>query len=227
MAVYTPDQVNTLLSAIEGHKHETLYTLALTTGMRLGELLALKWADVDLAGRFLSVREGRTRTLRGWADGLPKTDSGRRRIKLTADAAASLEAHRARQLERREWLGAAWADHDLVFPAEIGTPGDHANVLHAFHRVTDKARLPRLRMHDLRHTAATLLLLKGVPPKIVSEMLGHASVAITLDLYSHVLPDVHNMTVATLEPERGLETREATSMVASSRRTARLCVCDV
>ena len=121
--VYTPDQVDVLLSAIDGHKHETLYTLALTSGMRLGELLALKWADVDLRGRFLSVREGRTRRVKGWADGLPKTDRGRRRIKLTADAAASLEAHRARQLEHREWLGAAWKDLDLVFPSEIGTPG--------------------------------------------------------------------------------------------------------
>ena len=104
-----------------------------------------------------------------------------------------------RRLEHREWLGAAWNDLDLVFPSEIGTPGDHANVLHAFHRVTDKPHLPRVRVHDLRHTAATLLLLKGVPAEVVSEMLGHASMAITLDLYSHVLPDMQDMAVAAME----------------------------
>jgi integrase len=153
---------------------------------------------VDLSSRFLSVREGRTRTVKGWTDGLPKTDRGRRRIKLTGDATASLEAHQARQLELKSWLGAAWRDFDLVFPSEIGTPGDHANVLHAFHRVTDKAHLPRLRVHALRHTAATLLL-KGVPAKVVSEMLGHASVAITLDLYSYVLPDMQDQAVAAME----------------------------
>jgi integrase len=110
-----------------------------------------------------------------------------------------LEAHRARQLEHKLWLGAAWRDLDLVFPSEIGTPGDHANVLHAFHKLTDKAHLPRLRVHDLRHTAAILLLLKGVPAKVVSEMLGHASVAITWDLFAHVPPDMQDMAVAAME----------------------------
>jgi integrase len=84
-------------------------------------------------------------------------------------------------------------------PPEIGTPGDHANVLHAFHTVADKARLSRLRVHDLRHTAAPLLSLTGVPATVVSEILGHASVAITLALYSHVLPDMQDMAVAAME----------------------------
>jgi len=199
MTVYTPEQVDKLLTALEGHKHETLYTLALTSGMRLGELLSLKWADVDLPGGFLSVREGRTITIRGRVDGPGKTDSARRHIKLTSDAVASLKAHRTRQVEHRVWLGAEWRDLDYVFPSDIGTAGDHSNVLHHFHRVTDKARLPRLRVHDLRHTAATLMLLKGVPAKVVSEMLGHASIAITLDLYSHVLPDMQDQAVAAME----------------------------
>jgi integrase len=199
MTVYTPEQVDKLLTAIEGHKHETLYTLALTSGMRLGELLALKWADVDLASGFLTVREGRTRTAKGYVDGPGKTDSARRRIRLTSDAVASLKAHRTRQLEHKLWLGASWQEFDFVFPSEIGTAGDHSNVLHSFHRVTDAARLPRLRVHDLRHTAATLMLLKGVPAKVVSEMLGHRSIAITLDLYSHVLPDMQDQAVAAME----------------------------
>jgi integrase len=110
-----------------------------------------------------------------------------------------LEAHRARQLEPRSWHGAAWQEHDLVFRSQIGTTGDHANVLHAFHKVTDKARLPRLRVHDLRRTAAALMLLNGVPAKVVSEMLGHASIAITHGLYSHVLPDMQDQAVATME----------------------------
>jgi integrase len=127
------------------------------------------------------------------------SNSGCRRIKVATDAAASLKAHRACQQEHKEWLGAAWTDLALVFPSEIGTPGDHANVLHAFHRATDKARVPHLRVHDLRHTAATLQLLNGVPAKVVSEMLGHASIAITLDLYSHVLPDMQDQAVAAME----------------------------
>jgi integrase len=199
MTVYTPEQVDHLLTAIEGHKHETLYTLALTSGMRLGELLALKWADVDLAGGFLTVREGRTRTAKGYVDGPGKTDSARRRIRLTSEATLSLREHRTRQLEHKLWLGASWQEFDFVFPSEIGTAGDHSNVLHSFHRVTDAARPPRLRVHDLRHMAATLMLLKGVPAKVVSEMLGHRSIAITLDLYSHVLPDMQDQAVAAME----------------------------
>jgi integrase len=140
-----------------------------------------------------------------------------------------LETHRARQLEYRERLGSVWTDLDLVFPSEVGTPGDHANVLHAFHKVTDMAHLPRLRVHDLRHTAATLMLLKGVPAKDISEMLGHASVAITLDLYSNVVPDMQDMAVAARRACLPLARRECpdhdpTDLVRPTHRWSSACI---
>jgi integrase len=199
MKVYSPEEVDTLLTAAKGHRLEAMFALAVSTGMREGEIIALKWPDVDLAKGTLQVRRGRQRTLSGYVDGNPKTDSGRRTIRLTRTATEALQSHRTRQLQERLRLGEAWEDRDLVFPSEVGTPLDGPNVLKTYYRVIKKAGLPRIRFHDLRHTAATLLLLQGVPAKVVSEMLGHANIAITLDLYSHVTPDMQEQAAAAME----------------------------
>jgi integrase len=135
----------------------------------------------------------------GYVDGHPKTDSGRRMIRLTRTAVEALRAHYARQLRERVRLGDAWHDHTLVFPSMVGTPLEGPNLLRTYYRVVAKAGLPRIRFHDLRHTAATLLLLQRVPPKVVSEMLGHANIAITLELYSHVTPDMQEQAAAAME----------------------------
>ncbi len=194
----------------QGDRFEALYTLAVTTGMRRGELLALKWRDVDSAApaggsangqAALQVRATLAEKVKGGFDyAEPKSARSRRRIALTAAAAEALRIHRARQAEERLLVGPEWQDNDLVFCTHEGKPLIGSNVLNQnFHPLLKRAGLPRIRFHDLRHTAATLLLLRGVHPKIVSEMLGHSSVSLTLDVYSHVLPDMQREATTALD----------------------------
>lgn len=194
------EQVRTLLEAAQGDRFEALYVLALTTGMRLGELLGLRWQDVDFGAGMLQVHH----TLLRLRDGLrltePKTAHSRRRIALAPSAVAALRHHRGRQAAIRLRLGLAWEDHDLVFTNEIGKPVAAGNLLRrSFWPLLDKAGLPRIRFHDLRHTAVTLLLQQRVHPKVVSELLGHSSIGLTLDTYSHVIPDMQQQAVAVMD----------------------------
>lgn len=203
MHVYDEAQVRALLEAAAdphrvtagGPRLEALLTLAVTTGMREGELLGLRWRAVNLEGRFLQVQTSLRRLRdRGLTIKDVKTGASRRKIELADVAVEALRRHRASQAQERLQLGEAWGDgqdHDLVFPNAIGNPMDAPSLLErGYVRAVHAAGLPYIRFHDLRHTAATLLLLKGVHPKKVSEMLGHASVAITLTIYSHVLPSL-------------------------------------
>lgn len=192
MHVLSPAQVRVLLEAVRGDGLEALYVMALTTDMRRGELLALHWSDVDLDARFLQVRY----TLQHLKGGTysftpPKTAQSRRKIALTDKAVEALRRHRRLQLEQRLKLGDAWHDEDLVFTRADGYPLRANHVLQRmFTPILQRAHLPLIRFHDLRHTAATLLLVQGIHPKVVSEMLGHSTVSMTLDIYSHVLPDM-------------------------------------
>lgn len=206
LRVLDRDQVRQLLDVALGDRLEALYVLAVTTGMRQGELLALRWRDVDLAQNTLQVRATLQYTReRGYFLGAPKTKQSQRRIKLGALAVSALQQHRARQLTERLELGEAWEDHDLVFPNAVGKPMDGMNLLHYhFLPLLKRAGLPRIRFHDLRHTAATLMLAQGINPKIVSERLGHASISITLDLYSHVLPDMQDQAAAAIDAALGM-----------------------
>jgi len=193
-------QARILLEVAQGDRFEALYVLALTTGMRLGELLGLQWQDVDLPDGRLQVCHTLTRTPDGGRLTEPKTARSRRRIALTASAVDALRQHRARQAAERLRLGAVWDDHALVFPNEIGKPMVAVNLMRrSFWPLIDKAGLPRIRFHDLRHTAATLLLQRGVHPKVVSELLGHSSIGMTLDTYSHVIPDMQQQAVAAMD----------------------------
>ncbi len=201
MSVLSPDQVRILLATAAGQRLEAVYVLAVTTGMRQGELLALHWRDVALDAGNLQVRATLHRTKDG---GLvfapPKTARSRRRIALPAAAVEALRSHHARQLAERMRLGDAWDNQDLVFANEVGRPIESQNLMaRAFLPLLKRAGLPRIRFHDLRHTAATLLLGQDVNPKIVSEMLEHASVSITLDLYSHILPDMQQTATAAMD----------------------------
>ncbi len=205
MAVLTPEQARALLAAAKGDRMEALYVLALSTGMRQGELLGLRWQDVDIEHSVLSVRA----TLQ-CVDGTfifaePKSARSRRQIALSKRAIDALQRHQAQQLEERLALGPVWDDtYDLVFPNTIGRPVDDSHLRRReFQPLLKRAGLPRIRFHDLRHTAATLLLRQGVNPKIVSEMLGHASVSITLDLYSHVLPDMQQVAAEAMDTALG------------------------
>lgn len=176
-----------------GDRFEPLYVLAITTGLRRGELLGLRWDDSDLdrgtlrVGRAL-VREGSRHVV-----GETKTKRGRRRVNLTPRTVVALKAHRKRQLEHRVKLAGLYQDHGLIFPSENGTPLNPENLVkRSFKPLLERAGLPEIRFHDLRHTCATLLLGRGVHPKMVQELLGHATIAMTLDTYSHYLPSMGN-----------------------------------
>lgn len=192
MRVYDDAQARRLLDAASMTRHEALLTLAVTTGARLGELLALTWRNVNLERGYIQIQTSARRfTGQGVTIKDVKTGPSRRRIELSATAVAALRRQRARQAEERLHAGASWQDRDLVCPTSHGTALAVSNFHREYRRIVASAGLPYIRPHDLRHTAATLMLLKGVHPKKVSEMLGHSSVAITLSLYSHVLPSMH------------------------------------
>jgi len=188
--VLTEDQARTLLQAVGGDRLEALIVVALATGMRKGELQALRWQDIDLNAGIAHV----TRTLKitpEWRRfGRAKTKYSRRTIALPTVAREALEAHLMRQREERALLGDGWQDHDLVYCNENGErlPTSRLDAVGWYGRLLKRAGRPPIRFHDLRHTAATLLLARGVNVKVVSELLGHSSVAATLSLYGHVLP---------------------------------------
>ena len=188
----TPAQTKTFLEAVGGDRFEALYVLAVTAGPRQGELLGLKWEDIAPDRKLLQVK----RTLSSTKGGEPvfsnpKTAKGRRSVKLTARAVEALKRHRERQLEEREEVAGLWQNHGLVFPTQVGTPMSRHNlVARSFKPLLKRAGLPEIRFHDLRHTCATLMLAVGANPKVAQETLGHANVTITLDTYSHLLPNM-------------------------------------
>jgi len=178
-----------LLEAAQGDRLEALYVVAIHTGMRRGELLGLKWKDVDLEGYTIRVRRTLTREGNSYALGEPKTKKSRRTLKLTQRAMEAFKNHRAKQAEEKLRSGSLYRDHGFVFANESGGFINPSNLRQrSFTRLLERAGLPPITFHDLRHTCASLLFQKNVHPKFVQELLGHASVAITLDTYSHMLP---------------------------------------
>jgi integrase len=206
MRTLSPEEARKLLEAARGERLEALYVLAVHTGMRQGELLALKWQDVDLEAGTVQVRRTLTKSGTSLLLGEPKTAKGRRKLKLTARATAALRAHRKRQLEERMQKAGLWQDQGLVFASEGGTLINPTNLRkRSFASLLERAGLPKIRFHDLRHTCATLLLGRGVHAKFVQELLGHANITITLDTYSHVLPGMGDQTARAMEDALGEE----------------------
>lgn len=194
MKTWTAAQARAFLQATASDELAAYWQLALYTGMRRGEMLALRWADVDFERGVVSVRRTLTRGEDGLVFGEPKSAAGRRSVAIPAAVVASLRAHRVKQLERRLALAAIWQDNDLIFERGDGTVLHSNNVTHAFPRLVRQLnatrpkdeQLPIIRLHDLRHTAATLMLANGEHPRIVQERLGHSDVSMTLNRYSHV-----------------------------------------
>ena len=182
----TVEEVRRLLAASKGNRLEALYVLAVTTGMRRGELLGLHWRDVYLDQGTLQVRY----TLQqGGYVGEPKTAKARRQIDLPTLAVEALQRHRIHQLKDRYEAGPRWSDTDFVFTNALGNYVDPDNLRHrTFAPLLRRAELPSIRFHDLRHTSATLLLALDTRPKVVQELSGHSQIAVTRDVYSHVLP---------------------------------------
>lgn len=201
MATLSAIEVRRLFEVARSHRLEALFVVAITTGMRQGELLALHWRDLDLDAGTVKVR-GSLQRMRDNRLAIvePKTAKSRRLITLSETGIEALRRHRARQATERLRLGPAWVDEDLVFTNMVGRPVSATNLLHRdFYPLLERAGLPKVRFHDLRHTAATLLLEGNVNTKVVSEMLGHTQVGVTMDLYQHVTPTMQQHAADTFD----------------------------
>jgi len=190
MRAWDAEQARTFLAYVEHDRLAAMWRLFLATGMRRGEVAGLRWIDVDLDAARLAVRSTRVLVYTDVQVVEPKTRRSRRAVSLDAGTVAALRAHLQRQEAERARAGELWTASGYVFVREDGRPIDPDRITHLFRVAIDGCGLPRIRLHDLRHTAATLALGAGVHPKVVSERLGHSSIAITLDTYSHVLPSM-------------------------------------
>lgn len=208
MRYFTSEEVKLFLETAKASKHYTLFLLTIETGLRPGEYLALQWKDIDLDQQTLSVRRSvKVRKGGGFYFTEPKTKKSRRSIPLSDTVINALRSHRRDQLEASFKLGSDYQKNDIVFANEIGAPILLGNLRRRHfeqliktanklineeneNQKEKKAGLPMIRLYDLRHTTATLLLSAGLNPKVVSERLGHASIVLTLDTYSHVLPNM-------------------------------------
>jgi integrase len=202
MQAFSPKEAKRFLEAAANDSHGIIFAFALSTGMRPEEYLALKWSDIDLSKGTATVQ----RTLQrrkggGWYYGDPKTPRSRRTIPLPASIVRSLIEHKRRQGEARLKAGVGYQQHNLVFASLDGTPFMLSNLTRRhFKPILKSAKLPgTFRLYDLRHSCATVLLAAGENPKVVSERLGHASIVLTLDTYSHVLPDMQQEATRKLE----------------------------
>ena len=171
-----------------GDRLAALFRVALTLGLRQGEVLGLRWQDVDLNAGCLHVRHALQRIEGVLILKEPKTEKSRRTLRLPASVVAAIRAHRVRQIEERLVAGSRWRDTGHVFATTIGTPLDPRNVIRAWHRLLAEAGVERRPFHTCRHTAASLLLAEGVPLKVVQEVLGHSLLSTTADIYSHLTP---------------------------------------
>jgi integrase len=186
------EQAKRLLHAARGSRLDCIIIVALTTGMRLGEILALRWNDIDLEVRVLQVRHTVDYIKgHGWVETEPKTEHGKRSLMLPQVTVDALKAHRTYQLEVRLKAGTRWKEQGLVFPNRDGGYFRRPRLYAIFKKLLQEAHLPDMHFHDLRHSAATILLSMGVPAKVVQEILGHGNISTTMNIYGHVFPSMH------------------------------------
>jgi integrase len=199
--VLTREEIHILLQAAKGKYFYEAVLLAINTGLRRGEIYGLRWTDIDFNNKTISIRQTLQR-LKG--KGLvfretTKTDGSRRSIAVTDATLDILKKIKARQARQKLKFGPLYQDHNLVFANEDGTPVNIDYVSREFGRLVKRLDIPYVRFHDLRHTHATLLIEQGIHPKIVSERLGHSSISITMDIYSHVMPNMQKEAVQKLD----------------------------
>jgi integrase len=188
MRTWTKEQLKAFLEAVADERLSALWHTIAMTGMRRGEAIGLRWSDVDLENARLSVRRALIPINRDVVVSAPKTAKGRRVIAVDPGTVEVLKRQAARQLDEQLDQGVTWVETGLVFTRENGEALDPESVSRYFRQAVKQSMLPQIRLHDLRHTHATLALQAGIHPKVVSERLGHATIAITLDTYSHAIP---------------------------------------
>jgi integrase len=186
----TPDEARHFLRAIRGHRLEALFSVALALGLRQGEALGLRWQDIDFESRTIRVRNQLQRLDRRLVLVPPKTDKSRRTLVMPPLIVDALRVHEKLQAAERIWAGSKWQENGLVFANRTGGPTEARHVIEQFHTVLADAALRRIRFHDLRHSCATLLLVQGVSTRVVMEVLGHSEIALTMNAYSHVVPEL-------------------------------------
>jgi len=190
----TVDQARAFLEAVQGHRLEALYLVALTLGLRRGEVLALLWDDIDLEGGTLRITGTLQRVGKKLVRGKPKTDTSAACIPLPRQVVQALRKHRQRQAVERDALSAlgVWKEGGYVFTSTVGTPVEPRNLLTQFKTFLKKASLPEsIRFHDLRHSCATLLIAQGVHPRVIMQYLRHARISTTMQTYGHVYEEAH------------------------------------
>jgi integrase len=198
--VLSQEEAVAFLYAASDMPHGLLFEFALITGMRPEEYLALQWTDIDFDRRTATIQRALVRHKKEWSFEKPKTAKSRRTVALPSPLLYKLSDHKRKQAEARLKAGPDWQAHSLVFCSETGTPLSIPNLTYRYFRpILEKAELPQIRLYDLRHSCATLLLLADENPKVVSERLGHSTIVLTLDTYSHVLPTMQQQATAKLE----------------------------
>jgi integrase len=184
--ILNEEQAHQFLIAASGSPYETLFYLALATGMRKGELLGLKWSDLDWSkGILLVQRQLQQIAGQGFSLVTTKTKAGRRQIKVGQETLKRLETHRAQQEAVKTLTGERWQENDLIFASTIGTFLDQSKVSRELKKVLKKAGLPPIRFHDLRHTSISFLLEMGMPVNTVQQRSGHSKASVTTDIYGH------------------------------------------
>lgn len=190
MRTWAPAELRSFLEYVQDDAYYAAWVLAANTGMRRGEVLGVRWQDIDFDRRRLAIRQTIISIDYRVEIGEPKTARGRRSVALDSGTVTALRAHRVKQNQLKLMLGEAWQDNDLVFCRDDGTPVHPDRFTQMFDKHVRDSGLPRIRLHDLRHTHATLALAAGIHPKVVSERLGHSTVAFTMDVYSHAIPSM-------------------------------------
>jgi len=226
--VFDPEQARAFLEAARGFRLETAFTTAVALGMRQGEILGLQWSDVDFETASLAIRAALQRVDSKLIQVETKSERSRRQVPIPATCLSSLANHKRAQDREREWAGSRWHETGYVFTTRIGTPMDPRDLLREYYRITrpkPKSKdtpppalgFPAIRFHDLRHSAATLLLAQGVSPRYITELLGHSQVSFTMQTYAHVLPQIQKEVAAKMD-EILTEKPVATSVATKAAR---------
>jgi integrase len=212
----SPNEARAFLQTIRSHRLRALFLVSLTLGLRQAEVIGLRWVDVDMAGGMLRVQQQLHRIAGELHVSGPKSDRSRRMLALVPSVVEALQEHGQRQAAERGAAGRRWRESGLVFTTTVGTPLDARRVIREYHGALAAAGLARRRFHDLRHSCATLLLVQGVSPRVVMEVLGHSEIGVTMNIYSHVIPEVQREAAERLD---ALLSQESNSAAATGAAT--------